>query len=165
MEELRENRERPRNRRRSTWTTFSSSFSDRIFRRMFRMSRVSFEELCRLIEANVGEEVFKSESYLANRAGTAVDAATQAVGGFISGEMKVAMTIRLLAGGSYLDILASYATGETAVSSISKQNRSKKSFIVGFSPPATFNPSWLLTPKAFKALFMTWCPQLASSSS
>jgi hypothetical protein len=37
---------------------------------MFRMSRDSFEELCRLIEMNVGEEVFKSESYLANRAGT-----------------------------------------------------------------------------------------------
>jgi hypothetical protein len=64
---------------------------------------------------NVGEEVFKSEIYLASRAGTAVDAAKHAVGGFISGEMKVAMTIRLLAGGSYLDILASYATGETAV--------------------------------------------------
>ncbi len=102
MEELRESRERPRNRRRSTWTTFSGSFSDRIFRRMFRMSRDSFEELCRLIETNVGEEVFKSEIYLANRAGTATDAARNAVGGFISGEMKVAMTIRLLAGGSYL---------------------------------------------------------------
>jgi AcrR family transcriptional regulator len=99
MEELRENRERPRNRRRSTWATYSGCFSDRIFRRMFRMSRNSFDELCRLIETCVGEEVFKSESYLANRAGTATDAARNAVGGFLSGEMKVAMTIRLLAGG------------------------------------------------------------------
>jgi hypothetical protein len=63
MEELRENRERPRNRRRSTWATYSGCFSDRIFRRMFRMSRNSFDELCRLIETCVGEEVFKSESY------------------------------------------------------------------------------------------------------
>jgi hypothetical protein len=116
MEEMRENRDRPRNRRRSTWSTFADNFSDRIFRRMFRMSRESFEVLCSLIESCVGEEVFKSERYLAGRWGsTATDAATNAMGGFLSGEMKVAMTIRLLAGGSYLDILASYATGETAV--------------------------------------------------
>jgi hypothetical protein len=115
MTELRENRDRPRNRHRSTWTTFADSFSDRIFRRMFRMSRESFEELCRLIESCVGEEVFKSECYLTNRWDTATDAASKAMGGFLSGEMKVAMAIRLLAGGSYLDILASYGTGATAV--------------------------------------------------
>jgi hypothetical protein len=114
-EELREMRERPRNRHRLTWSTFADRFSDRIFRRMFRMTRDSFHELCCLIEKCVGEDVFKSESYLDNRTETATDAATNAVGGVLSGEMKVAMTIRLLAGGSYLDILASYATGETVV--------------------------------------------------
>jgi hypothetical protein len=43
-----------------------------------------------------------SERYLAVRWGsTATDDVTNAMGGFLSGEMKVAMTIRLLAGGPY----------------------------------------------------------------
>ena len=51
-------------RQRKSWSAFSSSLTDRQFRRYFRMSRGCFQHLCDQIETNVGEEIFKSEAYL-----------------------------------------------------------------------------------------------------
>lgn len=100
-------------RQRKTWSDFQTKLTDRQFRRYFRMSRECFDELSRKIVLNVGEDVFKSEEYLCEllevddrKCVTASLARAHALstGGFISGEIKLALTLRLLAGGSYLDL-------------------------------------------------------------
>ena len=48
---------------RTSWTVFAASLSSRHFRRMFRMDRQCFQELCGKIEKMVGREEFKSEHY------------------------------------------------------------------------------------------------------
>jgi hypothetical protein len=101
-------------RQRKSWAEFQSGLTDRQFRRYFRMSRECFQLLCDRIEANVGEEEFKSEEYLKNLKHTDIESEKKKVnlmyaheastGGFVSGEIKLALTLRLLAGGSHLDI-------------------------------------------------------------
>jgi len=65
------------------------------------------------IEENIGSEKFKSERYLREirlgRIGNKKEqriynAHSKSTGGFISGEIKLLLTLRLLAGGSYLDL-------------------------------------------------------------
>ena len=112
---------RRRFRQRKSWNAFQANLTDRQFRRYFRMSRECFAYLCNMIESNVGEEVFKSEEYLnalrtSNKDEDKVKAQTmnahdQSTGGFISGEVKLAITLRLLAGDSYLDLSLLYETG------------------------------------------------------
>ena len=81
-----------------------------------------FAELCERIETNIGLDNFKSEHYLKEvRAGTItekkksnlVKAHQKSTGGFISGEAKLALTLRLLSGGSYMDLALLYKTGFT----------------------------------------------------
>ena len=69
--------------------------------------------LCNRIEENVGQDVFKSEQYLRdvqlgrieNKTKQQMNKAhTKSTGGFISGEVKLALTLHLLASGSYLDL-------------------------------------------------------------
>ena len=77
------------------------------------MTRECFQLLCDIIEANVGEEGFKSEEHLKNLKHTDVESEKKKVnlmhaheastGGFVSVEIKLSLTLRLLAGGSYLD--------------------------------------------------------------
>ena len=112
---------RHRFRQWKSWNAFQANLTDRQFRRYFRMSRESFAYLCNKIETNVGEEVFKSKDYLnALRSSTkdmdkdkagAMHAHEQSTGGYISVELKLAMTLRILAGGSYLDLSLLYETG------------------------------------------------------
>ena len=101
-------------RQRKSWTEFQSRLTDRQFRRYFRMTRECFNLLCRRIEDSVGAAEFKSEDYL-NYLKQSSDPADEkmaqmmrahegSTGGFISGEVKLALTLRLLAGGSYLDL-------------------------------------------------------------
>ena len=55
------------NRRKKTrikWSEINQRISDRHFRRMFRMTRVCFSELCCVIICNIGESKFKSEEYI-----------------------------------------------------------------------------------------------------
>ena len=84
--------------------------TDRQFRRYFRMERGCFDYLCERIIDNVGEHDFKSENYLRNfKNGDATEANIlhaheHTTGGFVSGEVKLALTLRLLAGGSYMDL-------------------------------------------------------------
>ena len=115
-------------RQRKSWSRFQYNLTDRQFRCYFRMTRACFEYLCSRIEANVGEHEFKSEAYLrkyhSSNAGNDLKSANilhaheQSTGGFISGEIKVALTLRILAGGSYLDLALLFETGQTYVHEI-----------------------------------------------
>jgi len=68
--------------------------------------------MCYEIEDLVGQTNFKSEEYLChileyddgNRSINIVHAHDQSTGGFITGEVKLAITLRVLGGGSYMDI-------------------------------------------------------------
>ena len=62
--------------------------------------------LCRSIENGVGPRNFLSEIFIVNEMShnPMYRAHEDTTGGFICGEIKVAVTLRLLAGGSYLDI-------------------------------------------------------------
>ena len=97
---------------RPSWASVEDSINDCHFRRMFRMPKETFHKLCNKIETKVGEDVFKSDQHLlSSRKRKRTHAATTALGGLVGGEVKVAVTIRLLAGGSYLDIFLGYGTG------------------------------------------------------
>ena len=90
-----------------SWSHVSSRISDLQFRRMFRMSRACFDRLCQKIIVAVGESSFRSESYI-DAFLKGKDQMYQAheitSGGYISGEVKVAITLRLLAGEDSYDL-------------------------------------------------------------
>ena len=92
------------------FSDFVSSISPTMFRRMFRMPYECFMLLCRNIEDGVGRDEFLGEEYIekelnsGKKKGRMKAAHMEASGGYISGEVKVALTLRLLAGASYLDI-------------------------------------------------------------
>ena len=119
----RKNARNRRLRQRRGWAAFQHNLTDRQFRCYSRMSRDSFMYLCQKIKENVGEEVFKSESYLllyrgANAGNSLFSrniliAHEESTGGFISGEVKLALTLRLLGGGSYMDLAILFDTGFT----------------------------------------------------
>ena len=115
-------------RQRKTWEEFSAALTDRQFRRYFRMPRECFDSLCKKIVINVGEADFKSEAYLLeltsshapppesvaeSRMIRLAKAHSIYTGGIICGEVKVAITLRMLAGGSYLDLGLVFGTGST----------------------------------------------------
>ncbi len=106
-----------RYKERKGWMIFGKKLNDNQFLRYFRMPRDCFDQLCQRIEANVGSLVFKSEQFLQDlnddktRHKTTKQMNTahlQSTGGFISGEIKVAITLRLLAGGTYMDLALLY---------------------------------------------------------
>lgn len=99
-EQRRLNTALPRDKARVTWDLFKDKVSATHFRRVFRMDEPCFEKLCSFLAGKVGEEVFRSEAFvLANCAGS--DATVP----HTSGEVKVALAMRLLAGGSHLDLV------------------------------------------------------------
>ena len=112
-------------RQRRSWASFQDNLTDRQFRRYFRMERECFDYLCQRIIENVGEREFKSEDYLrdfSNGDANVVDsdqlhqtnilhAHEKTTGGFVSGEVKLALTLRLLAGGSYMDLALLFDVG------------------------------------------------------
>ena len=111
-------------RQRKSWTAFNGNLTYRQFKRYFRMSRECFCDICRRIEENVGESQFKSEQYLRNLKESSDPAdkkilqamkchADKSTGGFISGEVKLTITLRILAGGSYLDLALLYDTSSS----------------------------------------------------
>lgn len=93
----------PTEKTRPTWTGFCNRVSDSHFRRQFRMTRNSFTNLCNILCTAVGQSVFRPENLI--HAETNNSASLQARGGLIPGEVKTAIAIRLLAGGSYLDLV------------------------------------------------------------
>ena len=119
-------REQGLNRRKKVrvkWDEISSRMGDYQFRRMFRMTRECFTLLCFSIIGAIGESQFKSQHYIdAFLSGTSVyDANVLATGGYISGEVKLAITIRLLAGGDVLDLAVIFDIYPTYLSTILKE--------------------------------------------
>ena len=129
LQMYREKSEQARERvakQRFLWSEFKASISDSHFRRMFRMPKEWFDDLCKRIETAVGQEEFKSEEFIStelndtkmNMSSTSKKrrmfyAHSQTSGGYICGEVKVAIALRLLAGASYLDLAAFYCFGFT----------------------------------------------------
>ena len=82
------------------------------------MSRDCFQYLCDKIEVNVGERTFKGEFFLSGLKTLSASwdqvrvklmhAHKSSTGRFVSGKVKLALTLRLLAGGSYLDLALLY---------------------------------------------------------
>jgi hypothetical protein len=70
--------------------------------------------LCETIEASKGKDVFKSDVWLDERRIPVTNAATNAVGGWVCGEIKSLM-IRMLAGASYLDLLNQYGVSTASL--------------------------------------------------
>jgi len=75
------------------------------------MSRDLFQHMCSEIEDLVGERCFKREEYLHQLLEFENDpkinivlAHQQSTGGYVSGEAKLAITLRVLGGGSYMDM-------------------------------------------------------------
>ena len=105
---------RRRLKKRLSWPDVSKRISDIHFRRMFRMTRACFNLLCNKIIRSVGERAFLSEAYIDAFLDNELTAPKylsgiykahlKTSGGFISGEVKLAISIRLLAGGSALDL-------------------------------------------------------------
>ena len=98
-------------RQRQSWSSFQHDLTDRQFRRYFRMNKDLFRQLCDRIEECVGSEEFKSEQYLharlmspPKRSNNIYHAHQKSTGGMICGEVKLAVTLRILGRGSYLDM-------------------------------------------------------------
>ena len=83
------------------WSEFHKLLSDKQFRRYFRMDKFCFNKLCRDIKEAVGEDDFLSERFLKydinerkyahlKRMNRAYEFLT---GGFISGEIRLAITL------------------------------------------------------------------------
>lgn len=97
---------------RTKWSDFHKLLSSSQFHRYFRMEKSYFKSLCNRIEASVGKDVFLSERFLNGEIGDMQyyrlhkmkHAHEYSTGGFISGEIKVAITLRLLSGASYQDL-------------------------------------------------------------
>ena len=71
------------------------------------MSRECFSLLCQKIICGIGEKAFKSESYInafLRGKDQMFNAHERTSGGYISGETKVAISLRLLAGGDSYDL-------------------------------------------------------------
>lgn len=90
-------------RQRTSWSSFQNRLTNKQFRRYFRMERECFHYLCDRIIANVGEGAFKSEEYLyemkhgyvvEDRQANILHAHEHTTGGFVSGEVKLALTLR-----------------------------------------------------------------------
>ena len=91
-----------RKKKRILWSSVCQRISDKQFRIMFRMTRECFALLCSRVIISIGEKNFKSEScidaFLKGK-DSMFDAHEKTSGGYISGETKVGITLRLLAGG------------------------------------------------------------------
>ena len=107
-EQRRLNRSLPVDKKRVTWSNFVSKISDQHFRRMFRMDATVFSKLCTVICEKVTEEEFRPEAYILEKKGNDEDQLK-----LIPGEVKVALSIRLMAGGSYLDLVPLFAVSKS----------------------------------------------------
>ena len=73
---------------------------------MFRLPQASFYNLCTKIENSIGDELFKSKRKV--RPSKKTQEATDFRGGEISGEVRLAVYLTMMAGASYLDIFMIY---------------------------------------------------------
>ena len=97
---------------RTTWEQEQRRLSSRMFYRLFRMEKDCFARLCSLIEEAVGERQFKSEKYITHLRTLGCSTPESRMyrahlcgnGDYIPGEVKLALTVRILAGATYLDM-------------------------------------------------------------
>jgi len=89
-----------------------ADMSDTKLKRMFRMTRECFSKLCVSIEESVGSNKFKSEAYLndqyTNKFTRQQNANKKRCCGYISGKVKLGLTLRLLARALYLHLEVIY---------------------------------------------------------
>jgi hypothetical protein len=97
------------------WAEIWDKFSDTLFWWMFQMKKEQHEILCLKNIDTVGEEGFKPCHYLMSKQTMNKEKGSEFHGGVISGELKLAMTIHMLAGASYLDLLDTYDVGSGSV--------------------------------------------------
>ena len=71
-----------------SWSELSDGVSDLIFRRKYRMTKKEFDLLCECIQNKVGVDVFRPNN-----------------GQGLCGKVRVAIGLRMLCGGSYLDLV------------------------------------------------------------
>ena len=88
---------------RVNFSSFRASVSPKSLRRMFCMPIECFNLLCCRIENSVGMDKFMSEEHLdtyllhdTKKSSTMYKAHKEGVGGYICGEIKVAIALRLL---------------------------------------------------------------------
>ena len=93
------------------WSEVNKRISDKQFRKMFRMTRDCFDKLCERIISKVGQPKFKSQTYIDNVLDVPIASSTNYkqtsiynAHSNISGEIKLAITIRMLAGGDPYDL-------------------------------------------------------------
>lgn len=72
----------------TSWDVLRDSISDKLFRRKYRMTKAQFNLLCSRIREKIGDDEFRTTN-------------TQAMCGYT----KVAIGLRILCGGSYLDLI------------------------------------------------------------
>ena len=96
---------------RSQWSYFLNKLSDNKFKRLFQMSKGCFKSLCEQIIEVVGIDEFKSEDYVQELYNSFPKPKNNMRGSFgrthtlICGEIKLAITSRILARSSYLDLM------------------------------------------------------------
>lgn len=73
-----------------SWAEICDETTPAIFRKKYRMTKSQFNTLCSKINTTVGEKEFRPD-------------ATNKSKSFLSGEMRVAIGLRMLCGGSYID--------------------------------------------------------------
>ena len=115
-EQRRLNRSLPIEKKRVTWAHFLTVISDTHFRQMFRMSEPVFTKLCGLICEQVTEDQFRPEAYLLKKKGNDEEELK-----LIAGEVKIAVSIRLLAGGSYLDLVPLFGVSSSHLYNVFEQ--------------------------------------------
>ena len=109
------NRSLPMRHLRPTWESFTSRISAKVFRKMFRMTLPTLSRLCGKIATSVGSKAFKSEFIEDSSLLDLPAQALEAIGGFIPGELKMAILLRLLAGACYVDMIALFHVSEISV--------------------------------------------------
>jgi len=107
------NRALPREKVRLTFEHFVNNIGAKHFRRMFRMTTDMFQVLCQKISASIGVDQFRSEAYLTGNQQGQPTTENEQPCPFISGELKVAISLRILAGGSYLDLVPLFGISST----------------------------------------------------
>lgn len=101
-----------------SWAMFMNDLSEKQFHHYFRISKDHFQILCRCIEEIVGRHELKSEEYLDKIMSSPHTtpcyniyfAHANSTGGVITGEVKLASTLRILGGGSYMDMALLFHT-------------------------------------------------------
>eukprot|EP00171_Calliarthron_tuberculosum_P002445 IDg2445t1 len=93
-------------RYRPSFQTITTGLNDVEFRRAFRISRPSFDKLVCMLHCHLIRDA---------------ERASRSSGGAISPSLRLAITLRLLSGGSYLDQMISFHVGRSTVFAVFKE--------------------------------------------